>query len=236
VNIYEYVQSNPVNHVDPYGLKRFVAIMHGQNFFGLDGGAAFGVMNDVYGRLKGDPDNIVKIFSEDADNSDVVINWIKSQKNVYQFTKCEPIIALIGHSNGGDAARKLTTKSNRIPEEEGWDVELLFTVDPVGKPWHSWNSTQPIGSIVKKAINYYQRHDKFGSLGFKLQGYRLQGAENYQWKLDPGDSYENSIINTPILPHMAIMADGGSGFSSKLQSPSQRTTQRIKNEVSNLPK
>lgn len=89
---------------------------------------------------------------------------------------------MIGHSNGGDAAQKIAKR--KFPRE-GWDVELLVTVDPVGKPIHNYKAVRIAGSRTLDWINYYQRDDTasfsipfWPGPEFRLQGYQLVGGEN----------------------------------------------------------
>ena len=110
-------------------------------------------------------------------------------------------------------------------------MALLFTVDPIGKPWHNSNSVQPMGNMVKLAFNYHQRQNK-KTFGFEWWGYKVQGAVNVLWELNPDIPVEQAILDDPYGPHMYIMLDGTSMFSSTF---SPRTIDRMLVEVNEVP-
>ncbi|MBX3403468.1 MAG: RHS repeat-associated core domain-containing protein [Phycisphaeraceae bacterium] len=224
-NVYAFVRNGPTVAIDLLGKKRLIALFHGQNFAGFGGARTY--MNRIHSDLTS-ADNEIRIFDEDDDNfwARDSIRWIANkQREQDRNCKEEHIVVLVGHSNGGDGARKIARHiQGRYPKAE---VNLLFLIDPVGKPWHSWNSTQEVSSNVNKAINYYQRQDtQWVPLpGFRFWGYKISPGANDLWALDPTQPDEADWAG---FEHSAIAADD---FSS-LQTP---TRARIKSEVGSLP-
>lgn len=203
MNSYQYVRSSPGVHNDPNGLKsrKIIAVFRGQDFFGLEGwfgGDANAVMAPLIANLKRIPDTLVGgPFSEDSDNSNQIIRWfenaIQDQEDGGKYCD-KPKLFLMGHSNGGDAARKIAKR--KFPRMN-WDVELLVTLDPVGKPYHNYASVHGVGTRTRDWINYYQREASFRAFGFRFQGYRLAGGDSF-------NEIEENFTPGSVGPHVDI--------------------------------
>jgi RHS repeat-associated protein len=179
-----YAQHAPVNGRDDWGLKRIIALLNGQDMMGLTGNRT---LEDALSgeSWNADSDNIVKYFQEDGDWFGFTANWIKSQvkRTPYPSNRlCDKII-LVGHSNGGDGARKVAKQlQQNLFNKRSYPVELLFLFDPIGKPWHPGaGRMMPVSSNVRKSVGVRQNVDStfswnfFGLFGFKMHGYSIPG-------------------------------------------------------------
>jgi RHS repeat-associated protein len=182
--------------LDPSSTNRIIALLDGQNFFGLANKGTSSVEAQFTDGFSRD-ENEIKYFEEDGDLFGITKNWIKSVK---KERICDSII-LIGHSNGGDGAYKVAKQLKRT----GLNVDLLVLLDPVQKPWHldgrGHRRTRNMPDNVIEAINDYQRSDPrnnlepnkptplgqikiFGHIvimGATMQGYKIHGGENIWW-------------------------------------------------------
>jgi len=114
-------------------------------------------------------------------------------------------IVLVGHSNGGDGARKTARQLNErgwFKERDSHTVDLLFLLDPVAKPWwdHNPDRHYPVSGNVAQAVNWYQRTDTLDIGGVRFQGYLISPGENNLW--DWGDALINDAS-----PHTTILQD-----------------------------
>ncbi|MEM8738338.1 MAG: hypothetical protein AAGG38_07665 [Planctomycetota bacterium] len=214
-SLYQYVGSAPLSHRDPSGLKRIIAVLNGQD--GLQnkldpiarGMLVHSIQNEAWATDR--ENHIVKFFEEDADWSHPrASKWIEEQNE----EGCHTVI-LIGHSNGGDGALKVAKQLDQ-------DVDLLYLLDPVQKPWHldgkGPQRTRSVSGNVLFAISIYQRDDKryfgvgFGPLpGVLMQGYRLSNGRNVLWRapFNPPDGKgpNDAFAHTEIVYDPSVKDD-----------------------------
>lgn len=188
----QYVSGNPITFQDPTGLIRIVAIARGQDFFGSQDSSVRGIVERLNQNLNGLLEfnlncewnhlDCVREFDEDADldiclpgpcNADV---WIKDMF-IRGPNSCRHTVFLAGHSNGGDAMRKV---DGQISRRWGISTEQLVIWDAVEKPLHfNIDSPRPVLGTPRNVTNYYQRES--GWIGFvQMQGYRMSNADEYR--------------------------------------------------------
>ncbi|MBL4697771.1 MAG: hypothetical protein JKX70_02955 [Phycisphaerales bacterium] len=177
-SLYQYGQSSPVIHNDPSGLKRIIVAFDGQNFFGFTGRGSMRSNSRWNSNLKARfPNDIIWHSEEDGD----ILRWqagkIRARINAECRKTCKkPTVILMGHSNGGDGARKtarqLGGRNNTVA------VGLLFLIDPVYKPWwgHKPSRNRAVSRNATTTIDWYQRMDPASFFGFKFQGYKISSG------------------------------------------------------------
>jgi hypothetical protein len=214
--------------------RKVIALLNGQDMMGLTG------ENSLENALT-DPDtnevytwidngiNKVKFFDEDADWAPFFLgggcaDWIRDEAIKINKDETWNKIIIIGHSNGGDAARKIAAR-----QLGNFPIDLLVLLDPVPKPWKFDNPSSPsteklkISDNVITVLNYYQRVDprKIGSdffslfgllhldIGVYLQGWLIDrdGANlcwNYPYDVIP---HKPDGIDRYYYPHTHIIYD-----------------------------
>jgi RHS repeat-associated protein len=188
-NLQIMVADSPMSGLDPSGLKRIALVVRGQSFFGVLGESSDDCLTSTRAEVEARADAELIKGGEDDDLFEVGRRKICDAlvKGCKRDCKTMDSVIIIGHSNGGDAARKIAAQL-KSPGCFGVpiDVELLVTLDPIGKPWHDWEAKEPVSDNVKRAVNYYQRQAQMRfylpfTKGFRLWGYQLAGSsENHE--------------------------------------------------------
>lgn len=204
---YAFEESSQLFHLDPTGEKRIVLLQSGQDF--IFGGKSLEKYAEI---LDPDPDNIVLRMEEDSDLFRRAA-WRIHQEQLKQFKNKCPLhtIVLVGHSNGGDGARKVAAQLAELvrpDKRRGYTVDLLVLLDPIGKPVHRWEEVKDVSGNVKRAVDYFQRQATFSFslpfLGtFKLWGYQIAGENHQIHNIDDGDNPKwGPHVNLPYDPRV----------------------------------
>ncbi len=213
-NVYAFVRNGPVNAVDPLGQKRIIVLFDGQNFAGIGGKGSLRThrwwsASSVRKLPHADPDDEVWNTEEDGDWFAVTARKIDSLQRKAKKSCEDPYkIVLVGHSNGGDGARKTARQLNErgwFKERDAHTVDLLFLLDPVAKPWweHNRDRSFPVSGNVKQAVNWYQRTDPLNIAGVEFQGYLISPGRNNLWNwgaaLDPATGPHSTILDDLMI-------------------------------------
>lgn len=181
-NLWSMVSGGPIGNIDPEGLKRIALVLRGQSFFGLLGDSEE-LMQKTKEAIANQAGATIVAGGEDDDLFEVGRRKICDALVAGCKMECGTMasVIIVGHSNGGDAARKIAAQL-KSPGCFGVpiDVELLVTLDPIGKPVHDREAVEQVSENVKRAVNFYQRQDRMHfylpfSKGFRLWGYQLGG-------------------------------------------------------------
>ncbi|MEX0652956.1 MAG: hypothetical protein WD534_14220 [Phycisphaeraceae bacterium] len=175
MNLYQYVGSNPVNYVDPDGLRRKVIALEGWGTaVGLSD--SFVTYNDRAGAIVAD-----KVESRDWHYFDWT-DYAAAKAKAIEVAQapdgsppdCYHTLTLIGYSNGADAAHDLAHELMA----EGIAVNLVVTMDAVprgGKgvgdflnPFAGPNYSK--SANTDRWVNFYQRFSD-------PKGWSMQGAD-----------------------------------------------------------
>jgi RHS repeat-associated protein len=200
---YAYVQGNPVNYVDAYGYKAFY--VRGMNSGGIKEKNSSGVYTLYQRSLK---EKIVceqpsdRYYDEPLvnpltdlvlrrDSDDIIVKDIEAFHKLYPN---EPII-LVGHSWGADTAVEVAEKLNKL----GISIDLLVTIDAIGKSSAVDLSGDTIPSNVKENLNFYQRNE-----GEILQGGANTAASSKTHVINYNMTYTDGYSSTRSVTHTNI--------------------------------
>jgi RHS repeat-associated protein len=201
-NLWNIVSGGPIGNIDPEGLKRIALVLRGQSFFGLLGDSEE-LMQKTKEAIANQAGATIVAGGEDDDLFEVGRRKICDALVAGCKRECGTMesVIIVGHSNGGDAARKIAAQL-KSPGCFGVpiDVELLVTLDPIGKPVHDREAVEQVSENVKRAVNFYQRQDRMHfylpfSKGFRLWGYQLGGPNVSNLEV------ERSRFTARILAH-----------------------------------